>query len=606
MPATIEVKNPLVYVGGLELTREQLRWLMEMRIDLELRLPGRVTLRFQDPHGELAGSGTFALGTSVSVRVPGGSTIIDGEITGLGYEASTGPEPKERLGGRTSLVNEFVVTAYDLSHRLTRNSTVSGLSQMTASDIVSKVASGAGLIPNVTSTSLVYPSVAQAHRDFDLLNALADREGFDWWVSSGNTLHFKAPVTSSTATLQLGSKDLESFSVHASGMHPDKVSVRGWDPGQQQKLVGDAEVTGSATWPQNVTMLQDFRQAGSALGGDGAVISAQFAPTSLGDSQAIAKGVADRIAAASVVARGVGEGNASIQIGSSVTVEGAGPIDGVYHVTKVEHVVRPTSYKTRFVAGDRAPRSLADAVGLGAQPRFPLLHYGLVIGKVTNLGDAQNPGLIKVSYPGLEQQLESGWARFLAVGAGDKSRGLVLLPEIDDEVLVGFEGGDVHRPVVLGGLYSERNSVGEWDVQGGKAMSRRFISRQGHIIEFKDGDTDPTKHVKVQVKKGEDPVFVRVGADKIEVTSPSGVPIVLKTGASTTVELKQDGSIAVAGSTIDIKGSEKVSITAPTVELNADRELSLQSGDKATLKSMEAEISGAMEVAVKGMEVKIN
>ena len=40
-----------------------------------------------------------------------------------------------------------------------------------------------------------------------------------------------------------------------------------------------------------------------------------------------------------------------------------------------------------------------------------------------------------------------------ASGAG-KDRGQLMLPQVGDEVLVGFEGGDPHKPYVLGALWN--------------------------------------------------------------------------------------------------------------------------------------------------------
>ena len=69
MPATgaIATQNPVVYIGGSELPEAELQLLAEIRVELELRLPGRVTLRFQDPDGALATGTLFGLGKEVQI-----------------------------------------------------------------------------------------------------------------------------------------------------------------------------------------------------------------------------------------------------------------------------------------------------------------------------------------------------------------------------------------------------------------------------------------------------------------------------------------------------------------------------------------------------------
>jgi phage baseplate assembly protein gpV len=83
------------------------------------------------------------------------------------------------------------------------------------------------------------------------------------------------------------------------------------------------------------------------------------------------------------------------------------------------------------------------------------------------------------------------------VGAG-KDRGFHCLPEIDDEVLVAFEHGDIHRPYVIGGVWNGvdatpdpvedtiATSVG--GKGGGKVRLRTIQTRTGHFLQFVEED----------------------------------------------------------------------------------------------------------------------
>lgn len=608
--AAITTKNPLVFVGGQELPKAELQFLTETRVELELRLPGRVTLRFQDPDGSIATGGTFKLGSTLQIKPQGGDPLIDAEITGLAYEASTGAGLKQRFGGRMSAVNEFIVTAHDYAHRLTRQTTIAGLADLTSSQIVERLAQASGLQPQVSATSARFHAIMQLHSDFELLNAVADREGYDWWVGPGNKLHFKPPQTTASVTLELGTEQLESFSVSATGLRPDKVSVRGWDRDQQQGVVGEATLSESSVWPANVRLLSDFQHAGSKFDGDTSVITGQLYPTP-DDRTSMAKGLADRIAAASTVARGVGEGNAAITIGSSVHVTGSKPIDGVYHVTKVEHVVRPDSYKTRFVAGDRTPTSLADLAAPPDQGQYPLRHFGVVTAVVSSLAPpnaTDDKHMLRVTFPGLDPQLASAWARFLAIGAGGPNgRGLVMLPEVGDEVLVAFENGDLHHPVVLGGLYSAKNNtIGTWDINDGKVMSRRFISRQGHLLEIKDGDGDADRYLKIEVQRADDTkASLLIAGDKVELTTPAQEPVTIQSGESK-IEIANNGDVTVSAPNITLKGTQKVTLQAPTIEVKANQALTLDGGMKTDLKGNTVAAAAQLAMTIKGMSVKVN
>ena len=55
---------------------------------------------------------------------------------------------------------------------------------------------------------------------------------------------------------------------------------------------------------------------------------------------------------------------------------------------------------------------------------------------------------------------EGWWARIASVSAG-KERGLMMLPVVGEEVLVGFEHGDITRPYVLGSLFNGKDQPGD-------------------------------------------------------------------------------------------------------------------------------------------------
>ena len=73
---------------------------------------------------------------------------------------------------------------------------------------------------------------------------------------------------------------------------------------------------------------------------------------------------------------------------------------------------------------------------------------------------------------------------------GAKGGGLVL-PEVNDEVLVGFEQGRLERPFVLGGLYNGvdkpvRGSADAVDGTSGSISCRALASRSGNTVEILD------------------------------------------------------------------------------------------------------------------------
>lgn len=127
--------------------------------------------------------------------------------------------------------------------------------------------------------------------------------------------------------------------------------------------------------------------------------------------------------------------------------------------------------------------------------------HGVVIGLVTNNNDPQGLGRVKVKFPWLSDQLESDWFRVSSPMAGG-GRGMMFLPEIDDEVLVAFEHGNPQRGFVVGSLWNGKDKppvpIGD-AVQGSKVERRRIQSRIGHTIELDDKDG----LIHIQTSKGQ-------------------------------------------------------------------------------------------------------
>src|SRR5918912_435328 len=82
--------------------------------------------------------------------------------------------------------------------------------------------------------------------------------------------------------------------------------------------------------------------------------------------------------------------------------------------------------------------------------------FGVEIGIVTNVKDPSMLGRVKVCFPRLPGKPESDWARVAQPAAGD-GRGFYWVPQVNDEVLVGFERGQTNLPYVLGSLWNGKD-----------------------------------------------------------------------------------------------------------------------------------------------------
>jgi uncharacterized protein involved in type VI secretion and phage assembly len=579
--------SPTVSVAGSPLPAAMLQQLVSVRVQRSLRLPGRATLRFADAGYAVSSGGTFSIGKQVDVGVYQGGTLLSGTVTGMSLQQQDGDHP------------DLVVVVDDAAYKLTRGSKVATYLNMTFSQIVEKVAGNAGLSVNATASQGTQPYVLQADTDLGFLDELASRLGYDWWVE-GSTLHFCPPSSAGpVATLELG-KELQEFSVQASGLLPTEAKVVGWDPATQNSIVGQASSASSAVLP-SADFVQPFVGNSSKLG-TAPVVTGSLTPLSQDEAAAAGAAFRSQWAAGSVQARGAGEVSDKLKPGAAVKISNAGPASGTYHLTEVEHRYDRRGFRTQFVAGDRRRTGLADT--LNGSPRTSSFNVpGLLVGVVTNVDDPDKAGRVKLKYPAISSDIEGPWARIVTLGAGNK-RGLVFQPEVNDEVLVAFEGGDPRQPVVLGGLFSGKNVLPEWGVKSGQVQSRRITSRLGHIIELADGTDPATQHVLLQLSTTSHKI--RLGADKLEVEVAAGKPVSIKSGsasfeidASQNVTIKGTKVTIQADTELDLKGNSKVSVAS-------QGQLDLQ-GSMASLKGQattQVEASGAL--TLKGGMVAIN
>ena len=105
---------------------------------------------------------------------------------------------------------------------------------------------------------------------------------------------------------------------------------------------------------------------------------------------------------------------------------------------------------------------------------------GIVIATVMSVIDPQNQGRVMVQFPWLDDTLQTTWASMVAPFAGG-DRGAFFMPELGDEVMVGFEHGDFAHAFVLGSMWNGVAASPSSDPR-----QRMIRSKNGHTIRFVD------------------------------------------------------------------------------------------------------------------------
>jgi uncharacterized protein involved in type VI secretion and phage assembly len=579
----------VVKVDGTPLRPEVAGTLVEALVEDELNLPDAFELVFHDPLRTALEAGGFEIGKKLTIAVvseaaPEGKVILDGEITALETEI----EPD-----RTATI----VRGYDASHRLQHGTTTETHLDVTYGDIVAKIAQRRGLEKGDGGTnSVVHPAVVQWNQtDWEFVNSLASEIGHEVVVVDGK-LHLREPTDSSSGPaegdlrsadarkLVVGGNVLRLRAAVSGAEQVEEVNVRGWDYKEKKAVEGTAKATDGARSAAAGAGAADL--AGKV--GGGTLVKVDLPVESAEVAQHAADSLVQQLGSAAVELDGVVYGNGELRAGVSVSLTGAGsPFDGKYALTSVRHTYDPaTGFLTAFRVSGRQTRTMLGLVR-GKQGGHRGVH-GVVPAIVSNVDDPDQIGRVKVAFPWLADNSESYWARVATIGAGNE-RGILMLPEVGDEVLVAFDHGDARLPYVVGGLYNGKNKPPVNPVKSGAVVTRAIVSRHGHLVELHDGDdvvtiaTGDGKHTLVLDQKNSK-VLLDTSGD-VEVTA-KGKVAVTATGAMK-FETKDKFELKAAmGVTVDAGGGpfEAKGVSAK-VEGSAGAELS-SSGSTAIRGSL--------------------
>lgn len=184
--------------------------------------------------------------------------------------------------------------------------------------------------------------------------------------------------------------------------------------------------------------------------------------------------------------------------------------------------------------------------------------YGVFPASVSDIKDPDGMGRVKVTLPwspDTGNDRYEVWAR-VATLMGGNNRGSWFIPDPNDEVLVGFEGGDPRRPYVIGGLWNGRDNPPESMDGGGNNYKKVIRSRNGVKVTLDDHDAQ------------EQLILETPGGQKITLKDrPGSVEIVDSNGNS--VKLEASGITVNASANVTINAGAQVQVSAGMVNVVA-------------------------------------
>jgi phage protein D len=559
--STLNVPGISVLLNGAEIDQRWRNLLVEARVRDTLALPDSATIRITDPKGENVDTlmGLFKIGAEIEIKASAAkdktkTSIFKGDVVAF--------EPEFGNAGV-----EVVVRALDKGHKLQRERKVRTFQQMSASDIVGKIARESGMSFEADSTSVVYEFFQQsAETDWDLIARLARLHGYRFYVED-RKLCFKKPGANAGVPIELKWQDsLISFRPRVSGVQQVKtINVRSWDPKAKKNVAGSSASATTMSSPGTQ------RAKVSSDSGGGTTLIADRPAFNSGEADAIAKSALNGRAEAFAEAEGVAFGNPGVKAGCKVKIAGVGTaLGGTYLVSSTTHVFRGAKgYQTTFQIAGMSERGLLD---LFHPPERHDWSRDLVVGVVTNNNDPDGMGRVRVKYPSLSDSEEGAWARVASVSAGN-ARGLMMLPQPNEEVIVGFEQGDTRRPIVIGSLFNGKDKPGDDLLQNRDGSFALVSNEKAHIHTKKDFEIKSDQNMVIEIQKDHkikasgNSEHESTGTGKLKAqqyTIEAGSTMTVK-GVSVTVEAS--ASLTLKGATVDVQASGPLNLKGAIINI---------------------------------------
>jgi phage baseplate assembly protein V len=444
-----------IKVDGVALSSRAASAFEEVRVHRRLSQPSLCELVFfvpRDPISDLCG---IRVGSAIDLSMPEiNASLFSGEITALeyAYEASHGHTVRIRC--------------YDLLHRLRKRQPVRVHVEVTPAELARELTADFGIAVETEEDGPLSKRLLQYRQsDFDLLVDVSRRCGL-YLTLRENVLHLLTlRGLGGSIRLELGTTLFEARLELNAEPACRSILAKGWDASRVEAHESrvDAPRIGrdvSAEAPPD-----RFHATGEGTLGDKAF------PDDL-HARAVAQAELDARVAREVTLWGVAEGNIDLQPGSRVEVSGV--VDnfaGTYVLTSVDHRI---NRRTGFVSEIST-----------LPPQFDKQAGGSIVvwGTVTSVDDPEKMGRVRAWLPAIGK-IETDWMGVMAAGAGG-NKGFVILPDVDDEVLVLFIGGDASQAIVLGGLYGARGP-GDYGVEDSSIRRYSIGTPGGQKIKLDD------------------------------------------------------------------------------------------------------------------------
>ena len=255
---------------------------------------------------------------------------------------------------------------------------------------------------------------------------------------------------------------------------------------------------------------------------------------------------------------------------------------GNFIIIEITHEVSQGSYyKNRFKAIPATIKAMPSP-----KVRMPLAETQMAT--VLSNADPEGKGRVRVRMNWQTDGMQTGWVRVMTPDGGSSkdvksNRGFVFIPEVGDQVLLGFRHGDPARPYVMGSLFNGTTGSGGFAANHKKSLT----TRSGSTVTF-----DDTAHTILLQTTRANKIFIDELNGTITISSAEEVNVKTK---NINIDASEDMKINV-GRNLDLNVGEDANIS-----IGGDKNVSI-GGEKTTSvsQSVETSIGGDLRMDIVG------
>ncbi|GAB2808469.1 type VI secretion system tip protein VgrG [Ferruginibacter profundus] len=539
---------------------------------------------------EASSSATFLPGAKISIEAGydnKNKVIFSGIITGQSLRVDMNVRSMLEVECRDEAI-KMIVDRKSLTYSKKKDSEI----------ISSIISTYAGLSASVSDTGTVWPEQVQYYvTDWDYILSLAEANGLIVTTLNGKVSVTKPDADTSPVLLVNYGSELMEFNADLNAINQlGSVKASTWDFKNQQIISGQA--TTSVTGPGNLST----KKLSVALGLPDYPLQST-APIGSGDLTTWSKAQLVKSEYSKITGEAKFQGTALVEPAKYITLGGLGTrFNGDYLVSGVIQNIADGNWLTDVTLG-LSPNWFTQQADVMSPPASGLLPgaRGLFNGTVKKMfGDPDAEYRILVDVPMFDTNGEGIWAR-LSNFYSTNGAGAFFLPELGDEVILGFLNEDPRYPVILGSMYSSPKQKPFKGLEPAeKNPLKAIVSKSGIVVKFDDENKELTI-----VTPGSNTVILSDKDKKITVKDQNSNSIVMS-DSGIVMNSSKDITISAAQK-LTLKGNQGVQIEASAGDVQVQGiNIKETASAQYTAQGATAQVSGSGELTLKGGMIMIN